>query len=317
MTQGHEALPAHGVKGLARTAWAWAAALGACLALTGCGGAEQPTREVEARKQTPISVCTTQLAPVAGGRGKNLVRSLDPEQWIQVMIPSFEDEKGLSPTDIDCTSHYAFANEMLRGGISARGWPRLVDPDDLDVRAGPDGMRVLWLRTLTFENGDEGGPIALVRAANDRAEVYGIGSYRGPAKTKLTPVRLGNDNVVVAETKTCSSSNDCQHKAHFYLPRRGRLIEAGVVDLERIAVVPSVTARGLYARYHLRTDVSYKPDGIYLLEQIAVKIVHYEDGKRDSDRDLRKVEFARMLRVERDALFPTNDSLWERVVGQD
>jgi hypothetical protein len=288
------------------------------LALTGCGGAEQPHSEVAARNQTPIPVCTMQLAPVAGqGTGKAVVRSLDPEQWIEALIPSFDDSKGLNPTDVDCTGHYAFANEMLRGGISTRGWPRLVDPDDLDVRAGPEGMRVLWLRTLKFENGDEGGPVALVRAVDDRAEVYGIGSFRGPPKAKLSPVRLGNDNLVVSETKTCGSTADCQHRAHFYLPRRGRLIEAATIDLERVAVIPSITERGLYARYHLRTDVTYQPDGIHLLEQVKVKIIHYEDGHRDSDRDLRKVEFSRLLRVERDTLFPSNDSLWERVVGQD
>ena len=50
--------------------------------------------------------------------------------------------------------------------------------------------------------------------------------------------------------------------------RRGRLLESATVDLERIAIVPSVTARGLYARYHLRTDVSYEPEGIRLLEQL-------------------------------------------------
>ena len=63
--------------------------------------------------------------------------------------------------------------------------------------------------------------------------------------------------------------------------------------------------------------MSYEPEGIRLLEQVSVKIIHYEDPGRDSDRDLRKVEFSRVLKVERDALFATNDSLWERVVGQD
>lgn len=292
--------------------------LAAAPSLFGCGAAEQPHLELNARQQTPISVCTTQLAPVAAsGSGKAIARSLDPEQWIQVLVPSFEAEKGLSPTDVDCTGHYAFANEMLRGGISSRGWPRLADPDDLEVRAGPEGLRVLWLRALKFENGDEGGPIALVRAVNDRAEVYGIGSFRGPAKSKLGPVRMGSDNLVVAETKSCNGDVDCQHKAHFYMLRRGRLLESATVDLERIAIVPSVTARGLYARYHLRTDVSYEPEGIRLLEQVKVNIIHYDDPNRDSDRELRKVEFSRLLKVERDALFATNDSLWERVVGQD
>ena len=65
------------------------------------------------------------------------------------------------------------------------------------------------------------------------------------------------------------------------------------------------------------TDVTYKPAGIQLLEQVEVKIIHYDEGARDSDRALRKVEFSRFLRVERDTLFSSNDPLWERVVGQD
>jgi hypothetical protein len=299
-----------------------AAAVVSVLALgstSGCSApAENAPREASVRKAAPIPVCTTQLAPVkSASHGKAVVRSLDPEQWVSVLVPTFTEDKGLSPTDIDCTGHYVFANEMLRGGISSRGWPRVVEPEEVELRSGPDGMRVVWIRALKFENGDEGGPIALVRAVDDRAEVYGIGSFRGPPKAQMNPVRLGNDNLVVAESKACPTADDCQHKAHFYLPRRGRLIEAATVDLERTAVVPSVTARGLYAQYRLSTDVTYKPDGIHLLEQVKVKIIHYDQGNRDSDRELRKVEFSRLLRVQRDTLFSSNDPLWERVVGQD
>jgi hypothetical protein len=247
-----------------------------------------------------------------------MVRTLDADQWMGVVVPGYDEARGLGPTDVDCTGSYVFANETLRGGVSKQGWPRKVDPDEIEIRSGPDGLRVIWLRALQFDNGDEGGLVALVRAAGDRAEVYGLGSFRAPAKgTKLSPVRLGNDTLVVAETKSCPEPDDCRRRAHFYLARRGRLIDAAAVDLERTAVVPSVTERGLYARYVLRTDVAYKPNGIQLLEQMRVKIVKYDEGNRDSDRELRKVEFQRFLRVERDTLFSSNDPLWERVVGQD
>jgi hypothetical protein len=289
-----------------------------CLAVVGCGAADQPHAEITARKQTPISVCTTQLAPPkSAAGGKAVVRSLDPEQWMGILVPGFKADQGLGPTDLDCTNHYVFANESLRHGVSIKGWPKPVDPEELDIRSGPEGLRVLWLRVLKFDNGDEGGPIALVRAVDDRAEVFGIGSYRGPAKTKFTTNRIGNENLVVGTEKVCPDPDDCRQRAHFYLGRRGRLIGAAVVDLERVAVVPSVTERGLYAKYVLRTDVTYTPEGIQLLEQVKVNIIHYDEGQRDSDRVLRKVEFSRFLRVERDTLFESNDPLWERVVGQD
>jgi hypothetical protein len=286
--------------------------------LTGCGAApEQPHVEAKTRKQTPIAVCTMKLAPRNAGRGKAMVRTLEPEQWAEVAVPGFNVDKGLNPTDTDCTGHYAFANETLRGGISEKGWPHKLDPDTVDIQAGPDGLRTLWFRVLKFENGDEGGPLMLVRAVDDRAEIYAIGSFRGPTKSRIQPVRLGEDNMVVAESRICPNQDDCRKQAHFFLARRGRLIEAATVDVERVQILPSVTERGLYARYQLRTDVSYKPNGIQLLEQVKVSIIHYEDPNRDSDRNLRKVEFSRFLRVERDALFSSNEPLWERVVGQD
>jgi hypothetical protein len=297
-----------------------AAALCLAAALSGCGSyPDQPQGQAKTRKQSPIPVCTTPLAPVArSSSGRSVVRSLEADEWVGVLVPGYTQDRGLGPTDADCTGHYVFANEMLRGGISASGWPRRVDPDEVEIAAGPDGLRVIWIRTLKFENGDEGGPLALVRAVDDRAEVYGIGSLRAPPKgTKISPVRLGNDNLVVVEAKQCPDPDDCRNRAHFYLARRGRLVEGATVDLERTAVLPSVTARGLYARYTLRTDITYKPNGIQLLEQVRVRIIKYEEATRDSDRDLRKVEFQRFLRVERDTLFSSNDPLWERVVGQD
>lgn len=304
---------------LSRRFPALAAAFAALQAVAGCGASpEQPHSETPTRQQIPIPVCTTALTPVARkATGKAAARSLDPEQWMNVVSPSFNPQGGLGPTDTDCTGHYLFANESLRGGISTKGWPRPFDPDELDVRAGPEGLRVIWLKVLKFENGDVGGPVALVRAADDRAEVYGVGSFRGPPKSKINPVRLGNETLAVAESLVCPDLDDCRKRADFYLARRGRLINSAQVDLERTQVVPSITERGLYAKYVLKTDVTYKPNGIQLLEQVQVKIIHYETGERDSDRALRKVEFSRFLRVERDTLFSSNDPLWERVVGQD
>ena len=133
------------------------------------------------------------------GGGRWCARSIPSSGWACVS-PTFNPQGGLGPTDTDCTGHYLFANESLRGGISTKGWPRPFDPDELEVRAGPEGMRVIWLRVLKFENGDVGGPVALVRAVDDRAEVYGIGSFRGPPKSKIVPVRVGNENLAVAES---------------------------------------------------------------------------------------------------------------------
>ncbi len=289
--------------------------------LGGCVDQNRPVYEAPARQTIPIPVCAKPLAPPPRGRGdsnKAVVRDLDPEEWLEVMVPDFDMKKGLEHRATDCTGHFVFANETLRYGVSLVEWPRTIDPDELDIRSGPKGLKVLRLRALQFENADQGGPIALVRAIDDRAEIFGVGSYRGPQNAKLTPVRMGNETLVVAEAKRCPDVTNCRKVADFFLLRKGRLINAASVDLERVVRVPSVLERGLYAEYKMVTDVSYSPDGIQLHEQVRVKIIPYEkEPERDSDRTLRTVEFSRLLRVERDTLFSTNESLWERVVGQD
>jgi len=299
----------------------------ALLALAGCpADASKPkpdhpnqVRQVEIRYVTPISVCRTKLAPVGDPtRAGSAVRDLDPAQWTQVLVPGYNDDEGIESIAVDCTGNYVFANESLKGGGSERGWPHLLEPDDMTVGAGPNGMRILWLRTLKFDNGDEGGPIALARAYGDNAEIYAVGSFRGPKETRLQTARVGNETMVVADSKACDAeSQTCRRRAHFFLPRRGRLIEGAVIDLDRTQIVPSVTERGLYAQYHLSTDVSYQKDGILLLEQVSVRITESDVPNLDSNRRLRTVEFSRFLKVERDTLFSSNEPLWERVVGRD
>jgi len=290
----------------------------AAYAAGGCVDTERPVYEASSRQTIPIPVCAKPLAPLRRkDSGGVVMRDLDPEEWLETMVPDYEMEKGLESTAVDCTGHYIFANETLRHGIARNGWPYIVDPEIIDIRSGPRGVKVVRLRALEFENGDVGGPIALVRAVDDRAEVFGIGSYRGPLDAKVSPVRMGNETLVVAEAKRCPDSYNCRKVADFYLARRGRLVNAASIDVERVLRVPSVTERGLYAEYHLRTDMSYSPEGVQLHEQVKVKIIPYEKGERDSDRTLRTVEFSRLLKVDRDTLFSTNESLWERVVGQD
>lgn len=300
----------------------------AALAVTavGCASAELPRPETATRQVVPIPVCTKGLAPpkrAAGG--KAVMRSLEPEEWLEILVPSYEEKRAFDGRELDCTGHYVFANDALRWGIPVRGSfteegkPLTVEPDvEVDVHAGPEGMRVLWMRSLRFENGDIGGPLALVRAIDDRAEIYGVGSFRGPDTTKFEMARVGSEAVVVSQEKRCPDQYNCRKVANFYLARRGRLVQAATADVDRIARIPCVAERGLYCEYKLRTDVTYEPDGIHLLEQVRVKVVPTEaKGDRDGDRMLRTAEFTRVLKVERDSLFSSNESLWERIVGQE
>ena len=92
---------------------------------------------------------------------------------------------------------------------------------------------------------------------------------------------------------------------------------AGTSPGNTLPSVPSAIARGLFARYKLVTDITYRPDGILLLEQVDVRLVENGLPDKDSGRHMRTVEFGRLLKVERDSLFSSNEPLWDRVVGQD
>lgn len=286
------------------------------LSVSCAGAAPSSDQEPRLRRQTPVSACT-ELIPPGPDPGVGVVRAYDPEQWMAVLAPNMGEDEMLASTERDCTGHYLFASDSLRGGVQPKGWPLKFDADDLLSFAGPAGMRGLWYPVLTFQNGDRGGPLALVRAIDDRAEVYGIGAFRGSKTTDFSSARLGDETILVGEESRCETADDCRRIGHFYLLRRGRLLQAASADLERQVTVPSVTARGLYAEYTLRTDVTYKAEGVLLLEQVKVRLIKTESPNRDSDRDLRKVEFARLLRVDRDTLYSSNEPLWERVVGQD
>ncbi len=123
--------------------------------LAGCPDPEVYIPEAPTRRIIPIPVCTEQLAPPRRKAGGGVtVRSVDPEQWLEIIVPSYEIEKGMNPTDVDCTGHFVFANELLRFGMARKGWPRKIDVEEIDMRAGPGGLRVLRLRALEFENGD-------------------------------------------------------------------------------------------------------------------------------------------------------------------
>jgi len=74
-----------------------AAALCLTASLAGCGSyPDQPHGEAKTRKQTPIPVCSTPLEPVQrSASGRAVVRTLDPEQWVGVIAPSYSEERGL------------------------------------------------------------------------------------------------------------------------------------------------------------------------------------------------------------------------------
>ena len=104
------------------------AATMATSAVMGCVNTERPVYEAPARQTTPVSVCTEGITPPKRKRGdaKAMVRDLDPEQWLEIMLPSYDPGDGLQPTMTDCTGNYVFANETLRHGVSEMGWPCLL-----------------------------------------------------------------------------------------------------------------------------------------------------------------------------------------------
>ena len=72
------------------------------------------------------------------------------------------------------------------------------------------------------------------RSVDDGAEVYGIGSFRGPPKSRIEPVRVGNENLAVAESTICPAldlivvrlGKTAHEREDFLVPWRAAMVQA-------------------------------------------------------------------------------------------
>lgn len=285
----------------------------AVVALFGVGACAQPiiSTKIEdgARRSVPVAIC---LKPLARHGNPGAAPVLAPQDYWSMILPSFDPAAGtVDLSSPDCSGRNIFASPELLQSDSARIGPVHARPEDVITGQGPDGFRVIWLRTHSFTDGSAAGPIALVRPREAYGEVYAIGLYRGSrAKSRFALERLGFDLAVSTVDDGCADvkgQRSCETVMTAYLLSAGQLIPAARIPIDRLEYKPAAGASGM-AQFRLTATPLFQDRSIRVLEQLAVT---------DPNQGvLRKSELERLFTLRgRAKLVPNVDSLWAAAIS--
>jgi hypothetical protein len=257
----------------------------------------------------PVPACIAPLGARAHGVGQTM-RNLSEEQYWGLIFPNYDAQnRRLAVDSLTCTGARVFDDPVFVGGTT-RGTPIEVKDGDIVFGNGGDRVRIVWLRTHRWPDGSEAGPLALVRAKEDFAEVYAVGAYRRSNGTlTLQAERLGTEVLASATDDGCegqAKSTPCETNVALFLPRFGKLTRVTTMATERRAFAtgnePGVLGP---VEYELTASPQYTQEGIKLFEQVKAT-----DG---AGRVVHKTELQRVFVLHDGSLEQGSDSLWARV----
>lgn len=251
--------------------------------------------------------------PPSKNAKQGFVRQLREDQYWKLIFPGFDDKDSqLGSNAADCTGRPILSDWRFKAGQPIRGsWPEKVEEGDIVFGAGGDRLKVVWLRSHKYPDGDFGGALAMVRTQENYAEAYGVGVLKGqPARMRLQIERMGPEAIVTATEEGCvnaPATEPCETHVQVFLPRKGRLVALADIPLERRAFAyggePGYKTK---LEYRLTTAPEFKPNMIKLFEQV---LVHDDRG-----RELRKAELQRVYVLTEDGDLRASDTpLWPRV----
>lgn len=287
------------------------AALGlSLLAAYGCAGAVESSKmEDRARRTVPVPICIQPLQ-----RSNTGVSKVEPEDYWKMVLPAFD--VGSSSVDSgsnDCAGRPAFAEKDLLAAEGPRTGSLPAKADHAVVTPGPDGFRVVWLRTFDFPDGSSAGPLALVRSREGYAEVYGTGAFRGKLKsTRLSLERMGSRILVTATDEGCGGDvkpgQPCETAYTVFVLGGGRLNRAASLPLDRVDYRPFPGLPGL-SKYKLTATPVFQEKGMRVVEQVLV-----QDPNQGT---VRKSDLERVYKLSPSGQLESNvPSLWAQVAGE-
>jgi hypothetical protein len=294
-----------------RSAWfSWLTASCVPLTLLSCA---EPTRSISAdppRTSTPLPACVLPLSP-RGDTQRGFVRQLTEDQQWQVVFPSYDTTTGLPDGALTCTGEPIFGSKVLTGSRPRHPFPFKPMPGDLRFGSAPNRVKIIWYKTHGWDEATAGGPIALVRATEDFAEVYSVGVYRGSSEqTRLSTERLGGNLAVLATDDGCAGKADtvdCESTLHVFIPWKGQLIEQAQITLEKRihmqGAEPGIEGTLLY---RLVSSPRFEDERIRVLEQVTATD---EEGKK-----MRTMELERQYQLTDGKLVQSAPSLWEKML---
>jgi hypothetical protein len=273
-----------------------------------CSSDRPPRIEDEARAMAPVPACILPLAARTHGAGQTM-RNLTDDQYWQLVFPDYDAQNHkLATNAVTCTGAHVFDDALFAGGTT-RGTPIDVQSGDAVFGNGGDRVRIVWLRTHRWPDGSEAGPLALVRAKEDFAEVYAVGAYkRSNGQLTLQAERLGSEVLITATDDGCqgqAKTSPCETTVSLFLPRFGHLVRLTTLATQKRAFAAG-GEKGVMGQvaYELTASPQYTQDGIKLFEQ--VKAIDAEG------RLVHKTELERLL-ILHDGRLEHSDSLWTKL----
>ncbi|RYZ08186.1 MAG: hypothetical protein EOO73_08980 [Myxococcales bacterium] len=284
-------------------------AIAALSSLSCAGAVESSKMEDRARRTVPVPICIQPLERSTSG-----VSKVEPADYWRMVLPSFD--AGSSTVDAgaqDCAGRAAFSEQELLGAEGPRAGSLPAKPDHAVVTPGPDGFRVVWLRTFEFSDGSSAGPLALVRSREGYAEVYGTGTLRSRLKTtRFSLERMGSRILVTATDEGCGEvkpGQGCETAFTVYVLGGGRLTRAAALPLDRIDYRPFPGLPGL-SKYRLTATPVFQDKGMRVVEQVLV-----QDPNQGT---VRKSDLERLFKLAPSGKLEASvPSLWTQVAGGD
>ncbi|HMI87892.1 MAG TPA: hypothetical protein VK550_27605 [Polyangiaceae bacterium] len=285
------------------------AALGLATLVSCAGAVESSKLEDGARRTVPVPIC---LKPLPRHGASGIMATLKPEDYWSTLLPSFDPSAGtVDRTSADCSGRQLLGGPELLQVEGPRTGPVKVAEGDATVTPGPDGFKIVWLRTHRLTGGDAAGLLALMRAKEAYAEVYAVGMHRGnPARARFAFERLGPEILVTATDEGCTgvkANQPCETMLTTYLMRSGELVPGARFAIDRIAYGPAAGVSG-NAQYRLTAAPVFQERSIRVVEQIVV---------RDSAQgEIRKSDLERTFTLaNRSSFVASTESLWGQVIG--
>lgn len=279
------------------------------LGMPACSEPERPPRmEDVPRAMAPVPACVEPLAarPHAAGT----LRNLHEDEYWKLVFPSYDQaHHQLDVSATACTGATLFDDPAFQGGAT-RGTPIQVQDGDILYGNGGDHLRIVWMRTHHWQDGSVAGPIALVRARDDFAEVYAVGVFKSAAAhSSFQAERLGEEFLVSATDDGCEGLTPiraCETKLTLLLPRFGRLVDVAAFDTEKRAYAtgsePGVPGQ---IEYRLTASPQYTSSGVKLFEEVQ--------ATDSAGRVVRSSELERMLVLRDGKMEATADGIWAKV----
>jgi hypothetical protein len=279
------------------------------LSLVSCASAVESSKlEDAARRSVPVPIC---LKPLPRHGNTGVMATLKPEDYWSTLLPSYEPSAAtVDRSSSDCSGRQLLSGSELLQVEGPRTGPVKVGEGDATVTPGPDGFKIVWLRTHRLAGGESAGLLALMRAKEAYAEVYAVGVHRGnPARARFAFERLGPEILVTATDDGCTgvkAGQSCETSLTMYLMRSGELLPGTRFSIDRVAYAPAAGVSG-NAQYRLTAAPVFQEKTIRVVEQIIV---------RDATQgEIRKSDLERTFTLRRSTLTASSESLWSQVVG--